>query len=208
MGRKEEKVAQIIHAATQEFLLKGIDSGSMHNIAAMAQVSKRTLYKYFSSKPELLDAIIAELLDGIHNFYQVEYNPKTLIEEQLDRIIDSKIELLSSQQYIDMSKIALGELMKSKKLNEDHLNELNKSESYFVKWITDAKKDGKITSDQDSELIASQFHSLIKGHIFYPVIFGLKELDQTDFDTARTIVKEFFFKSFVNQVTCSASARS
>ena len=63
IARKEENAARIIQAATREFLNKGLDAASMHNIAETAEVSKRTLYKYFPSKGELYDALVNELLD-------------------------------------------------------------------------------------------------------------------------------------------------
>lgn len=98
MKVNEDKLHQILHAGTSEFLSKGCEAASMHNIAATALVSKRTLYKYFSSKELLLDAIISQLLDSMLSYCELEYVQGEKFEEQLAKVIDSR--RLSSPERI------------------------------------------------------------------------------------------------------------
>lgn len=196
MSKKEELEEKMIQAAVQEFMAKGLDSGSMENIAKIAEVSKRTLYKYYPSKEEIFDAIIEKLLIAVCATILDTYSKSESIEKQLTKIIDYKAELMTSPEYLNISRLVLCEVIKGRKFGPKHLERFYKSELHFIKWIDAAKKDGKITSKQSSELIANQFHSIIKGQLFYPVIFGMKELSKNDIKTAKKIAIDFFLNSF------------
>ncbi len=54
-----------------------------------------------------------------------------------------------------------------------------------------AKKDGKVTSNLSSALIANQFYSIIKGQIFFPVILGLSDASSENTDLAKSTAKDF-----------------
>ena len=199
MARKDEKIAHIIQAATQEFLQKGIDAASMHNIAETAGVSKRTLYKYFPGKDELYSALIDELLDRIQDMYQLDYSADIPIRAQIEEIVDSKIHLTTSRSFLDMSKIIIGEILKSRRPSEAQLARMYNSETQFVQWINQAKEDQKITSELESEIIAEQFHSILKGQIFYPVLLKFVELESIDLEKVKKRTVDFFIHSFCQE---------
>lgn len=196
MSKKEELDSKIIEAAVLEFMVRGLDSGSMENIANVAEVSKRTLYKYYPTKEAIFDAIIEKLLESVCGSVPAVYSKKEPLEGQLSKIIDHKASLMTSTEYMNISRLVLSEVMKGRKFEQKHLERFYVSELHFIKWIDAAKKDGKITSKQSSELIANQFHSIIKGQLFYPVIFGIKDLSKTDVKLAKKIGLEFFLNSF------------
>lgn len=195
MTKKTELTDKIIQAAILEFTSRGLDSGSMENIASVAQVSKRTLYKYFPNKEAIFDTLIHKLLDGFKS-YSLTYSKLLSIESQIEKLLDAKIELMTSDGYMDISRLVLSEVIKGKKLNEEHLVKFYESEHKFLKWIDAAKKDGKIKSKQSSELISNQVHSIVKGQIFYPALFGIKEIGKQDVKVAKKIAVEFFLNSF------------
>lgn len=196
MSKKEELETKMIEAAVQEFMARGLESGSMENIAKVAEVSKRTLYKYYPNKEAIFDAIIEKLLIAVCGFVPAPYSKSEPIEKQLTKIIDYKAELMTSDEYMNISRLVLSEVMKGRKLEPKHLERFYVAELHFIKWIDAGKKDGKIISKQSSDLIANQFHSIIKGQLFYPVIFGIKELTKNDVKVAKKIALEFFINSF------------
>jgi len=192
---KNKKIAQIIQSATQEFLVKGLDAASMHNIAELAQVSKRTLYKYFPTKDDLYSALIDELLDRVYESKQ-EYCQDISIQDQLAEVVSNKIELFSSESFLNMSKIILGEMLKSRKPSDEQLERMFETEALFVNWVNEAKADKKITSELDSETIANQFHSILKGQTFYPVIFYFADIKNIDKQEVLDTTVSFFINSF------------
>jgi len=196
MGRKEEITSRIQAAALKEFVRKGVNSSTMEHIAKSAGITKRTLYKYYPNKGIIYDELIDMLLDSFDAFSDFTYSGEIQIEEQLQEIIDTKVALLVSDNYQNVSKLLSIELLKSNPPKEKHLQRFHESENKFITWIKDAQKDGTVTSEQSAELIANQFHSIIKGQVFYPVIHGLTQLTKKDIDTCKKTAKNFFINSF------------
>ncbi|OIQ16423.1 MAG: hypothetical protein BM556_14875 [Bacteriovorax sp. MedPE-SWde] len=196
MGRKEDISNSIINASIDEMLVKGLDMSSMESIAKKADVSKRTLYKYFANKDIIFDTITKNLLDTFCNFELPSYEPGLAIGSQINAIISRKVELLTYPGYMKTSKLVLSELIKGRAINEEHFAKFMESEMRFINWIDQAKTDGQIKSQLDSQLIAKQFHSLIKGQIFYPVLFGFEELTEESIGHAKDSAKSFFLNSF------------
>ena len=75
----------------------------------------------------------------------------------------------------------------------------NKSESLFVTWINKAQKDKKITSQLADEEIATQFHSILKGQIFWPVLMGLEKKENLDLKKISDSTVSFFMNSFCHK---------
>ena len=121
MGRKEEIIARIRESAIDDFIQKGLNGASMERIANKADISKRTLYKYYANKDLIFDDIINMLLDSFCTFSQFTYSKETPLEAQIEKIIDTKVELITSANYLKISKLVLSELLKSKSLNKKHL---------------------------------------------------------------------------------------
>lgn len=54
----DEKALEILERATQVYMKYGIKSVTMDDLAKELSISKKTVYKYYSDKPELVKAII------------------------------------------------------------------------------------------------------------------------------------------------------
>ncbi|MFC5418626.1 TetR/AcrR family transcriptional regulator [Bosea eneae] len=65
LDRSERKRGAVLEAATSLFLAKGYDGTTMDEVAALAAVSKPTLYRYFADKERLYAAIVAATTDNI-----------------------------------------------------------------------------------------------------------------------------------------------
>lgn len=65
LDRSERKRGTVIEAATSLFLSKGYDGTTMDEVAALAGVSKPTLYRYFADKERLYAEIVAATTDDI-----------------------------------------------------------------------------------------------------------------------------------------------
>ena len=136
---KLEVTQKIIEAAVQEFMVKGLDGSSMENIAKMAEVSKRTLYKYYPNKEAIFDALVMELLETACAFPGQVYSKTETLEDQINNIVEAKAQLLTSEDYIKISRLVLSEVMKGRKMNDSQLAQFYESEKKFLKWIDAAK---------------------------------------------------------------------
>ncbi len=63
--RSERKRAAILEAAREVFLRNGYVGASMDEIAALAKVSKQTVYKHFADKERLFSEIVTVTVDQI-----------------------------------------------------------------------------------------------------------------------------------------------
>lgn len=196
MKLRQDKLHQILNAGTREFLAHGCEAASMHRIAKLGDVSTRTLYKYFSCKEVLLNEIISHLLDAMLLHCQLEYVRGEDFIEQLHKVIDSRIAFLTSKNYLAMSRLVLSELLRGRKLKAAHLEKIAHIDMHFVRWVDDAKKDRKILKKYDSWFISKQFHSIIKGDVFYPVVEGFKKTKEIDAVSLKIFLTEFFVRFF------------
>lgn len=198
MKFKEEKLNQILHAGTDEFLERGFEAASMHNIGINAEVSKRTLYRYFPTKDDLLNAIIDKLLDKMLSYCQLDYVKGEKFVTQLTRVIDSRIEFLTSKDFTNMSRLTLSEMIRGRKLHRKHMEKIARIDGHFISWLDAAKKDKKVRDDYDSFFISGQFHSIIKGEVFYPVVMGLKSVKEIDTKFLKKFLLRFMLEFFCN----------
>lgn len=195
MSLKELKTKQIIAAATQEFISKGYDASTMSQISETAEVSKRTLYKYFKNKEDLLIGIVDQLLEEFSKGEDIPFSEE-IFSEQLATIVDEKIVLITDPQYMKLAKLVLGQLMKANFLEDRHLESMQKTEGRFAKWIEQGQDIGKVNKEHDSQEIASQIFSVIKGQLFYPVLFGFKTISNEDIETTKKHALDYFHKCF------------
>lgn len=58
--RKEDRPAEILRAALEEFSINGFAGTRLEDVAGRAGISKGTIYLYFSSKEELFEAVVRD----------------------------------------------------------------------------------------------------------------------------------------------------
>lgn len=70
-GRTARKRAQILQAATTAFLRNGYAGTSMDEVAALASVSKQTIYKQFGDKEQLFTRIVLDTTGQVDALVQL-----------------------------------------------------------------------------------------------------------------------------------------
>lgn len=81
---KEQKKAKILEAAIRVFAKKGLVSTKMADIAEAADIGKGTIYEYFRSKDEILEASFQHFLDGVDYIFTTKI---TRISDPLEKLI-------------------------------------------------------------------------------------------------------------------------
>lgn len=192
MARKEENLIKILHAALTLFNQRGVDGTTMESIAESAGLAKKTLYNYFSQKSLILDAIIHGFLDSLHQRSIPKYTDALSFKVHLRDVIRSRVEAFITAEHIECAKLITMELMKGNALTEGQMSKFIQWENSFIDWIDEAKQQGNITSKFDSETINKQFHSLLKGEIYYPILYGhLKNTKETMLMATETLYVSF-----------------
>ncbi|MEW4369675.1 TetR/AcrR family transcriptional regulator [Paenibacillus kandeliae] len=73
MNKVLDKRAQIVEAALELFAQQGFDATTVPEIATRAEVGAGTIYRYFSSKEALLNALFQEKISWLHEAFQRDF---------------------------------------------------------------------------------------------------------------------------------------
>lgn len=173
----ELKRESILSAAKQEFHLRSFQGASMDQIAARANVSKRTVYNHFQSKQNLYLTIVADLLERARGAADTKFDPTTNLWGQLRRIALAEVELMTSREYIELARLILPEYIRSPELARDLFLDFQRSGSGIMLWMREAHRQGRLRSEGPG-MVSRQFIALLKSSFFWPQIFGAVRLPE------------------------------
>ncbi len=80
---RESRRSEILLAASQEFIEKGLEAASMAEIARRAGVGKSTIYEYFPSKDKLLEEVCTALWGKIQSVLSEAFEKETTFRGKL-----------------------------------------------------------------------------------------------------------------------------
>ncbi|WP_226688286.1 TetR/AcrR family transcriptional regulator [Ruegeria arenilitoris] len=172
------KYAQIIEAAVAEFQDKGFAAASMDRISAQAEVSKRTLYKYFESKENLFRSIVIELSNRFAEVVEIRYKKGRDIRKQLTELAWAEGRILMMPDVMAMSRMVISETLRSPALAAEATGKLDKTAA-FIGMMRDAAEDGQLRID-DPEQAGREFIGLIKARAFWPLLFTGSVLSEAE----------------------------
>lgn len=178
MAINRSKYDQIINAAVAEFQERGFAATSMDRICAVAEVSKRTVYKYFESKENLFVSIVCDLSERFADALDITFDPNRDIREQLTELAWAEGRLLISADVMAMAKMVVSEVQRSPDLAAMAQGKID-SRTTFVDMMRDASNAGHLNVD-DPGRAADEFLALIKAKAFWPMFAGSPILSEDE----------------------------
>lgn len=166
----DRKRDAIVQAAINEFRDHGFAGTSMDRVAASAEVSKRTVYNHFPSKDELFEAILLHLAQCAHTETATVFDAGQPLRAQLIAVLQHKLQLLNDQSFMDLSRVAMAELMHAPDRARFMTERLSEREEGLTQWIRAASQAGALRKDIDPPYAANQLHGLLKAFTFWPQI--------------------------------------
>ena len=174
----DRKREAIVQAAIAEFREHGFNGTSMDRVAAAAEVSKRTVYNHFPSKDELFEAILGHLWDRSQSLADVPYDASRPLRAQLLEVLEHKMQLLNDASFIDLSRVAMAEIMHTPERAQAMVTRLSEKEEGLPVWIRAAQQDGALRANVDPQYAAHQLHGMVKAFAFWPQLaMGRPALD-------------------------------
>ena len=183
----EMKREAIQDAAKRAFLAFGVQGTSMDKLAEMAEVSKRTVYNHFATKEALVLHMLSELWTRTMVDADVPYSPDEPLQDQLLRIVEAEIELVSGEEFLGLSRAAAEYYMFQPDKLQDAMAEFPNDATALHRWLEAAMDDRRLRR-ADVAVAFEQLHSLVKGVCYWPQLFGLKP-EITD-EEKRRLAKE------------------
>jgi TetR/AcrR family transcriptional regulator, mexJK operon transcriptional repressor len=109
-GRSERKHRAIVEAATTAFLSKGYPGTNMDEIAALAAVSKRTVYHHFVDKDRLFSEIVmatTDQIDGLVLLVADSLADTTDVSKDLGELARSFLSALMQPQVVQLRRLVI-----------------------------------------------------------------------------------------------------
>lgn len=165
----DRKREAIVRAAVEEFRSAGYEATSMDRIAAVAGVSKRTVYNHFPSKEELFALILEELWHSSVASVELPYRADQPLDVQLLQLLRQKLDLLGDANFIDLARVAMAEIIHSPERAQAIVCRMGEKESGVSAWIRAAIADGRLR-EVDPEFAGHQLQGLVKSFAFWPQV--------------------------------------
>ena len=167
----DQKRAAIVHAAVAEFQASGFDGTSMDQIAARADVSKRTVYNHFPSKEDLFQEIVAELTARSERTESFSFDGEGTLEEQLMTIGATILDAMTGDDFINLARVVLSRFLHAPELAA----RIHKGHKPFrvglMSWVEAACSEGRL-SVGDADMAARQFVALLNASAFWPQVLA------------------------------------
>lgn len=165
------KHQEILQAAVQVFSEEGFETASMDRIAERAKASKRTVYNHFSSKEELLQAALAQMVSQQQALKHIPYDPQRSLEDQLSDFADSQIFLVNSPSRLGLSRVLATLFIRDPEKTAAARAEFAPPQDGLELWLREAATAGRLEV-ADPALATQVFYAMIEGAFNYPALSG------------------------------------
>jgi TetR/AcrR family transcriptional regulator of autoinduction and epiphytic fitness len=172
-NRSQLKREAIVEAAMYAFKEFGVQATSMDKLAEIAHVSKRTVYNHFATKEILVMHLVSDLWQKSLAQIDISYNANETLDGQLFQLIMAEVELVTQQDYIDLSRVAMGYLFYSPEVLQKEIEKITCQETAMQRWLKAAVADKKLII-KDIDFAYTQLHNLVKGSCFWPLLFKIQ----------------------------------
>ena len=165
---RAESRQKIVSTARRLFAQRGYDRCNVSDIAREAGMSQGNIYWYFSSKEEILKAVLANAFEALGKLLsEVNAHPGTGIEK-LNTLIERYIDFGERQggaeiTIIVTSLIGQGGLQRLSDLDIDTTQIGAGVQQLVAKLLVEAQAEGAILPGLDPNLLAMLFPSLFNG---------------------------------------------
>jgi TetR/AcrR family transcriptional regulator of autoinduction and epiphytic fitness len=165
----DRKRQAIVQAAAAQFRAHGFEATSMDKIAAVAEVSKRTVYNHFLSKEELFTETIVQLFQASAELLELPYRSDLGLREQLTELLRLKMRTLEDRDFLDLARVAISEAIHAPERALPVFARLNEREEGVTSWIRAAQADGRLKAG-DPVFAATMLQGQVKAFAFWPQV--------------------------------------
>jgi AcrR family transcriptional regulator len=157
----ERKKAHLLEKATDVFLELGYDATTLELIAERAEITRRTIYYYFSSKDAIFAAVVKAIAQSFANVIDVKVDPAWSAEENLTHYCETAAEELVRTRRVDELRLTIDVVKRLPHFRKDlGINQKNPFVVNLIKFIRELVKLEKIEL-QDEEFAAMSIIAVV-----------------------------------------------
>ena len=154
---KQQCRVRILKASRQLFRAKGFEQTTMEDVALHAEVSKATLYNYFTNKDSLLLGIAEAALDEIRQLVAEELQDEQSAVQKLRRVMQTFV--LDLARYLALCR-------KTTYLNSFEGSELYRTRLEMLEILRALVLEGQAQGTLRSDIGAQDIVDLLMGVVF------------------------------------------
>lgn len=194
----DRKRSAILTAAAEQFRLHGYEAASMDGIAALAEVSKRTVYNHFGNKEDLFAETVMAMFESSAGLLELGYRSDRSLRDQLTDLLTLKMRSLDDPEFIALARVAIGEAIHAPERTLPILARLGEREEGVTAWIRAAQEDGKLKPG-DPAFAATLLQGQVKTFAFWPQIaMGAAPLSRAEQDKVIEAAVSMFLAYFAH----------
>ncbi len=168
----ETRKQQILNAATDFFLKSGFHKATMADICSSANMSPGSVYRYFKSKDEIIEAMYIQKWDAARSNLKFFLERKESSHNYADELVKDLLTGLSMKQPFDPLFMEMRtETMHNPRLGEIERNGFFGLESDLALAFSKAQQQGKINPSVEPEKSAKFFITILQGLVMNLSLF-------------------------------------
>ena len=204
---KQEKYDQILKAGFELFSERSIETVQMTEVANAAEVSRSTLFRYFTTKTELAIAIATrkwqEFVEWHNSLLSEEEMAKLTGAEYLNFFFDSFLELYRNHKSILRFNYDFNSFVRNTEWTDEqkqpYLQMVDAIAKQFHELYERGTKDGTLNTDiSEQTMFSSTFHIMLAAVTRYAV--GLAVVIDSDPESELVMLGRLLFTEFTNQI--------
>ena len=164
---KQQCRVRILKASRQLFRAKGFEQTTMEDVALHAEVSKATLYNYFTNKDSLLLGIAEAALDEIRQLVAEELQDEQSAVQKLRRVMQTFV--LDLARYLALCR-------KTTYLNSFEGSELYRTRLEMLEILRALVLEGQAQGTLRSDIGAQDIVDLLMG-VYFTTQFKWQEIE-------------------------------
>jgi AcrR family transcriptional regulator len=165
---------QILDAARRCFLRKGFHTTSMQDVIAEAGLSVGAVYRYFSSKDELIRAIAQSVIGGATRVFNdiVAQEPPLPLVDALDRALAYVETETGEDGVLRIAMQVWAEALRDPALGDFVAQTYRGFQARFTEVAERAKESGELAPDADPAAVGTVLFGMIPGYILQFILTG------------------------------------
>lgn len=181
-ARRAQRRAEIIEAASALFLEHGYGATSMDAVQRAVGGSKRTLYSHFSTKDDLLLAIVDRMAEQMLPIAEAELSTSASVDETLRRFGRLYTRRMTQPDLIQLFRLVIGEGLKNPELKALFIERGPQRgwrimTAFFQRCVTE----GSLAIEAPDEA-AVTFLEMLRGPLFFRSYFFEEALTEAELD--------------------------
>jgi AcrR family transcriptional regulator len=178
----ETRKQQILNAAADFFLKSGFHKATMADICSSANMSPGSVYRYFKSKDEIIEALYIQKWDSSRKNLKFFLERKESSLNFADELVKDLLSGLTMEKPFDPLFMEMRtETMHNPRLGEIERNGFLALESELAQAFFTAQKRGKISPSIEPEKSAKFFITILQGLVMNLSLFP--EMDVMEYST-------------------------